>query len=60
MAVNLGWPRAEVFDPGGGHWYLRWFAVLFLVAALAVGAIAYATRTSRTSEASTMELVAAE
>ena len=49
MAVNLGWPRAEVFDPSGGHWYLKWFAVLFLILALVLGAIAYATRTSRQS-----------
>jgi len=47
MAVNLGWPRAAVFDPSGGHWYLQWFAVLFLVAALAIGAVAYATRSGR-------------
>jgi urea carboxylase system permease len=61
MAVNLGWPRAEVFDPSGGHWYLRWFAVLFLLLALVLGAIAYVTRTSRrTPQLSTMELAAAE
>lgn len=44
MAVNLGWPRAAVFDPAGGHWYLRWFAVLFLGASLLAGAIAYRAR----------------
>lgn len=38
MTVNLAWPRAAVYDPSGGHWYLRWFTVLFLAAALAVGA----------------------
>jgi urea carboxylase system permease len=41
MAVNLGWPRAEVFDPAGGHWYLQWFAVLFLGGSLFTGAVAY-------------------
>lgn len=41
MAVNLGWPRAEVFDPAGGHIYLQWFAPLFLIGTLAVGALAY-------------------
>jgi urea carboxylase system permease len=41
MAVNLAWPRAVVFDPVGGHWYLRWFAELFLAGAIAVGALAY-------------------
>ncbi|QUQ63898.1 amino acid permease [Kutzneria sp. CA-103260] len=47
MAVNLGWPRPEVFDPAGGHLYLQWFAPLFLLGSLAVGALAYATRTRR-------------
>ncbi|HEY1570419.1 MAG TPA: amino acid permease [Pseudonocardiaceae bacterium] len=47
MAVNLGWPRTEVFDPAGGHVYLLWFAPLFLVGALAVGALAYAAQVRR-------------
>ncbi|MCU7821599.1 amino acid permease [Kitasatospora sp. DSM 101779] len=38
MTVNLAWPRASVYDPDGGHWYLRWFAVLVLVGAVATGA----------------------
>lgn len=38
MTVNLAWPRAEVYDPAGGHWYFQWFTVLFLTATLAVGA----------------------
>ncbi|MEV8095375.1 amino acid permease [Kitasatospora sp. NPDC085879] len=38
MTVNLAWPRASVYDPQGGHWYLRWFAVLVLAAAVAGGA----------------------
>jgi amino acid transporter len=47
MAVNLGWPRSEVFDPAGGHVYLQWFAPLFLIGALTVGALAYLARTRR-------------
>ncbi len=47
MAVNLGWPRSEVFDPAGGHVYLQWFAPLFLIGALAVGGLAYLARTRR-------------
>ncbi len=39
MTVNLALPRAAVYDPTGGHWYLRWFSVLFLGAALAVGGV---------------------
>ncbi|MEU2632318.1 amino acid permease [Kitasatospora sp. NPDC007106] len=38
MTVNLAWPRASVYDPDGGHWYLRWFAVLVLAGAVAAGA----------------------
>lgn len=38
MTVNLAWPRAAVYDPAGGHWYLQWFSLLFLAAALAAGA----------------------
>jgi amino acid transporter len=37
MTVNLAWPRAEVYDPAGGHWYFQWFTVLFLGATLAAG-----------------------
>ncbi|MFE6857034.1 APC family permease, partial [Streptomyces sp. NPDC057674] len=38
MTVNLSWPRAEVYDPEGGHWYFRWFTVLVLGATVATGA----------------------
>ncbi|MFF5933317.1 amino acid permease [Streptomyces sp. NPDC012508] len=38
MTVNLAWPRAEVYDPEGGHWYFRWFTVLVLGATVAAGA----------------------
>jgi amino acid transporter len=38
MTVNLAWPRAAVYDPAGGHWYFRWFTVLFLAVTLAAGA----------------------
>lgn len=38
MTVNLAWPRAEVYDPEGGHWYFRWFTVLVLAATVATGA----------------------
>lgn len=42
MTVNLAWPRSEVYDPEGGHWYLQWFAVLFLAVAGVLGAVAHA------------------
>ncbi|WP_327716037.1 amino acid permease [Streptomyces sp. NBC_00490] len=38
MTINLAWPRAEVYDPAGGHWYFQWFTVLFLTATLVLGA----------------------
>ncbi|WNZ12864.1 amino acid permease [Streptomyces sp. 11x1] len=37
MTVNLAWPRAEVYDPAGGHWWFQWFTVLFLLATMAAG-----------------------
>ncbi|MFD3561199.1 amino acid permease [Streptomyces sp. NPDC058686] len=39
MTVNLAWPRAAVYDPAGGHWYFQWFTVLFLGAAVLLGAV---------------------
>ena len=41
MAVNMAWPRAEVYDPAGNHWYLRYFAVLLLTVVLVVGVFGY-------------------
>lgn len=41
MAVNMAWPRQDVYDPAGGHWYLKYFAGLLLAGVLALGAIAY-------------------
>lgn len=37
MTVNLAWPRAEVYDPNGGHWYFQWFSLLFVGGSLALG-----------------------
>jgi urea carboxylase system permease len=44
MMVNLAWPRASVYDPEGGHWYLQYFALLFVGASFLVGSIAFAFR----------------
>ncbi len=41
MVVNMGWPRAEVYDPAGGHWYLKYFALLFCAAAGLAGWLMY-------------------
>jgi urea carboxylase system permease len=40
--VNLAWPRAAVYDPAGGHWYLQYFSLLFVGGSLLVGFVAYA------------------
>jgi urea carboxylase system permease len=40
--INLGWPRASVYDPAGGHWYLQYFSLLFVGGSLVIGLGAYA------------------
>jgi urea carboxylase system permease len=42
MTLNMAWPRASVYDPAGGSWYLQWFSVLLLIGTAATGALAYA------------------
>lgn len=44
MAINLGWPRAAVFDPEGGHWYLRFLGPIALGVTLLLGLVAYAAQ----------------
>ena len=41
LLIDVGWPREEVYDPDGGHWYLHYSSLLFTAVALGVGAIAY-------------------
>ncbi|NGO10127.1 amino acid permease [Streptomyces sp. HC44] len=50
MTINLAWPRAEVYDPAGGHWYFQWFTVLFLSVTLVLGG-AYRVYKARTAVA---------
>lgn len=38
MAINLLWPRAEIYDLTGQTWWLRWSALLFVAVSLAAGA----------------------
>lgn len=38
MAVNLLWPRAEIYDLTEGTWWLQWSALLFIGLSLAIGA----------------------
>ncbi|MDT7669523.1 MAG: hypothetical protein QOC74_2306 [Pseudonocardiales bacterium] len=44
MAINLGWPRAEVFDPEGGHWYLQFLGPITLGVTALLGLVAYAAQ----------------
>jgi urea carboxylase system permease len=46
MVVNMAWPRSAVYDPAGGHWYLQFFALLFVAVVLAVGALVTRGRTT--------------
>lgn len=41
LFLDVGWPRTAVYDPAGTHWYLRYFAPLFLAAALLLGVASY-------------------
>lgn len=41
MTLNIGWPRAVVYDPAGESWYLHYFSVLFAVGTLVTGVVAY-------------------
>jgi urea carboxylase system permease len=41
MAVNLLWPRTEIYDPEGKTWWLQWSAVLFIVIVLLVGVVVH-------------------
>jgi amino acid transporter len=41
MAVNLAWPRAEIYDPAGESWVLQWSAPLFILLVLLVGVVVH-------------------
>ncbi|MCC3328794.1 amino acid permease [Nocardia abscessus] len=41
MVMNLAWPRAEVYAPDGGGWWMRWAALLFVLLVLAVGVVVH-------------------
>jgi amino acid transporter len=42
MMINLGWPRAAVYNPFDGSWYLQWLAPLFVAGSIVVGGLVYA------------------
>jgi len=41
MTINLGWPRAEVYDPAGEGWYLHYLPLIALAATGVGGVLAY-------------------
>ncbi|MEV6277778.1 amino acid permease [Nocardia sp. NPDC051832] len=41
MAINLAWPRPEIYTPQGGGWWLLWSAPLFVMLSAAVGFAVY-------------------
>jgi urea carboxylase system permease len=41
MTINLGWPRAEVYDPAGEGWYLHYLPLLALAVTGVGGVVAY-------------------
>jgi hypothetical protein len=47
MAINLGWPRAEVYDPAGDGWYLHYLPLITLAVVAAGGVLAF--RAQRTA-----------
>lgn len=44
MAINLIWPRAEIYDLTGESWWLQYSALLFIGATLLIGWAYYAWR----------------
>lgn len=54
LLVNIGWPRAEIYDPGGVGWVLQYSALLFVGVALLLGVTAY--RVMRGQQAGTAVL----
>jgi urea carboxylase system permease len=52
MAVDIAWPRAEVYDTSGsGHWWSLLFPVEFVAASVAVGAVCWTATRRRTARA---------
>ncbi len=51
MAVNLAWPRAEVYTPNGGGWWMLWAAPLFVAVTVAVGVLVHRLVSMRSAAA---------
>ncbi|MGV9675255.1 amino acid permease [Nocardia sp. NPDC003482] len=51
MAVNLAWPRAEVYTPNGGGWWMLWAAPLFVALTILVGIVVHRVVVARPAAA---------
>ena len=47
MAINLGWPRAEVYDPAGEGWYLHYLPLITLAITAIGGVLAFRYQRTR-------------
>lgn len=41
MLVDIGWPRAEIYDLDGRGWYFQRSALISMVVIIALGLVAY-------------------
>jgi urea carboxylase system permease len=42
LLINVGWPRADVYDPDGQGWVLQYSAILSVLVVVGLGLVAYA------------------
>jgi urea carboxylase system permease len=60
LLIDVGWPRAAIYNAGNGPWYLTWFAPLFVVIATVIGCIAYPLMRKQSASAAVTPAAAAE
>ncbi|MGH3770212.1 MAG: amino acid permease [Pseudonocardiaceae bacterium] len=53
LLVNVGWPRAAVYDPQGQGWVARYSAPLSVVVAIGLGLVAYRVMSHQRAAAAT-------
>ncbi|MBV9313503.1 MAG: amino acid permease [Pseudonocardia sp.] len=41
LLIDVGWPRASVYDPNGNSWVLRYSAPLSVIVSIGLGLVAY-------------------
>lgn len=60
MCLNLGLPRAEVYDPTGEGWFVHYLPVVVLVATYGLGYLAYRSKRARYHRACGLRLTDGE